>query len=103
MDDRRRQGGQRPGLLEGYSLRSYLMLVDWTARLYREGKAALGREAAGILERLGTSVERWAEQLGRLLGCKKLLGTAMGRLESLERCAAARGQRWVNNLAGRPA
>jgi REP element-mobilizing transposase RayT len=34
MDDRRRQGSQRPGLLEGYSLRSYLLLVDWTARLY---------------------------------------------------------------------
>jgi hypothetical protein len=38
----------------GYSLRSYLLLVDWTARLYREGKARIQREVAGMLERLGT-------------------------------------------------
>jgi REP element-mobilizing transposase RayT len=61
------------------------------------------REVAGILDRLGTSVECWEEKLRRLLGRKKLMGTALGRLESLERYAAARGQRWVNNLGGRPA
>jgi hypothetical protein len=46
-------------------------------------------------------VECWTRKLGRLFGGKRLLGTALGRLESLERYAAARGKRWVNNLAGR--
>jgi REP element-mobilizing transposase RayT len=103
VEDRRGQGGDRPGLLPGFSLRSYLLLVDWTARLYREGKAQLHRDAVGILERLGTSLERWEGKVLGLLRRSKLVGTALGRLESLERLAKARGQRWVKNLAGRPA
>jgi REP element-mobilizing transposase RayT len=103
MNDQRRHGSLRAGLVEGFSLRSYLLLVDWTSRLYREGKARMHREVAGILERLGTSMDRWQRRLQRMLSGRKLVGTALGRLESLQRYAAARGQRWVNNLGGRPA
>ena len=44
-----------------------------TRRLFREGKAAISREAAEIFERLGTSAETWQARLhkltnGRLLG-----------------------------------
>jgi hypothetical protein len=42
------------GLLEGFSLGSYLLLVDWTSRLVRQGKARLTAEVASVLERLGS-------------------------------------------------
>jgi hypothetical protein len=49
------------------------MLVDYTGRLFRDGKAAISAELSGILERLGSSAERWRARLeklkaGRLLG-----------------------------------
>ena len=60
-------------MLEGFSLGSYLMLVDYTGRLFRAGKAAISREVAVIFERLGTTAETWQARLeklseGRLLG-----------------------------------
>ena len=52
---------------------SYLLLVDYTGRLFREGKATISRELAGILDRMGSSAESWWARLeklrqGRLLG-----------------------------------
>jgi hypothetical protein len=48
-------------------------LVDYTGRLFRDGKAALSRELSGILERLGSSALSWRARLeklarGRLFG-----------------------------------
>src|SRR5271167_1507385 len=73
IEDRRRLDSPREGMLEGFSLGNYLLLVDYTGRLFRDGKAAMSRELAGVLERLGTSAERWWSRLeklsrGRLLG-----------------------------------
>ena len=53
-------------MIEGFALGSYLLLVDYTARLFREGKATLSREMAGILDRLHTSAEQWHARLDRL-------------------------------------
>ncbi len=49
------------------------MLVDYTGRLFREGKAMISREVAAIFERVGTTAETWQARLqklsvGRLLG-----------------------------------
>ena len=60
-------------MLEGFSLGSYLLLVDYTGRMFREGKAAISAELRGILERLGSNAERWWSRIeklskGRLLG-----------------------------------
>src|SRR5262245_45466634 len=44
IEDRRRLDSSREGMLEGFSLGSYLLLVDYTGRLYRDGKAVLSRE-----------------------------------------------------------
>ncbi len=73
IEDRRELDSSREGMLQGFSLRNYLLLVDFTARLFREGKAAISAELAGILERLGTTAESWQARLeklkaGRLLG-----------------------------------
>ena len=44
-------GSQREGLLDGFSLVSYLLLVDDTSRLCRQGKARVSREVASMLAR----------------------------------------------------
>jgi hypothetical protein len=102
IEDRDGRGLERRGLLPGFSLRSYLLLVDWTSRLYRDGKARLHHDVAGILQRLGTNLHEWETKLRELLRAKKLVGSAFGRLDSLRNLAVARGQCWVNNLVGRP-
>ena len=60
IEDRRRLDSTslREGMLEDFPLGSYDILVDYTGRLFREGKAAISAEVAGILERLGSSAER---------------------------------------------
>jgi len=90
-------------MIEGFSLGNYLLLVDYTGRLFREGKAAISRELAGIFERLGTMAETWQARLerlrkGRLLG--RFLAASRQRLRDV---AARLGLRRVPNLAGCPA
>jgi hypothetical protein len=53
IEDRRRFDSSREGMLEGLSLENYLLLVDYTGRLFRGGKSVISAEVSGILERLG--------------------------------------------------
>ena len=39
IEDRRRLDSSREGMLEGFSLGNYVLLVEYTGRLFREGKA----------------------------------------------------------------
>ncbi len=59
IEDRRRLDSAREGMLKGFSLGNYPLLVDYTGRLFRDGKAAISREVAEIMERLGTAAETW--------------------------------------------
>ena len=74
IEDRHNVDSAREGMLEGLALGSYLLLVDFTGRLFREGKAVISAELTGIFDRLGTSAETWQARLeedsksGRLLG-----------------------------------
>jgi hypothetical protein len=94
IEDRRRIDSTREGMLEGFSLGSYLLLVDYSGRLFREGKAMISREVAEILERIGTTAETWQARLeklrrGRLLG--RFLAASRQRLrEVVERLALRR-------------
>jgi hypothetical protein len=103
IEDRRRLDSRREGMLEGFSLGNYLLLVDFTARLYREGKATLSHAVAEILDRLGSSVEEWQARLdklrqGRLLG--RFFAATRQRLREV---AERLGLRRVPNLGGCPA
>ena len=100
IEDRRRPDSVREGMVEGFSLGNYLLLVDYSARLFREGKAALSREVAEILDRLGTSADHWQARLeklrhGRLVG--RFFASSRKRLQDV---AEQLGLRRVPNLAG---
>jgi hypothetical protein len=66
IEDRRRLDSAREGMLEGFSLGNYLLLVDYSARLFRQGKATLSRDVAEILDRLGSSADHWQARLEKL-------------------------------------
>ncbi len=73
IEDRRGLDSTREGMVPGFSLGSYLLLVDFTGRLFRDKKAMISAELAGVFERLGCTADRWTARLetlrqGRLLG-----------------------------------
>ncbi len=76
------------------------VLVDYTGRVFREGKAAISRGVAEIFERLGSSAETWQARLERL-SQSRLLGRffATSRMR-LREVAERLGLRRVPNLAG---
>ena len=57
IEDRHKLDSSREGMLVGFSLGNYLILVDYTGRLFRDGKAAISAELTGILDRLQSSAE----------------------------------------------
>ena len=97
LEDVRRKG-LREGMLENFSLGSYLLLVDFTSRLCRTGKARVSGEVAGILERLGSSDEFWEARMKKLFAKTRLLGSYFAtRSEKLDEIAAHRGLHHVDN------
>ena len=67
-------------------LGSYLLLVDYTGQIFREGNAMISAELAGILERLGCTTDQWADRLtklrrGRLLG--RVFAPGRARIEEI--------------------
>ncbi len=73
IEDRRNKDSLREGLLEGFTLGNYLMLVEYTGRMFRDGKATITAEVSNILERIGSSYESWQSRMaslqkGRLFG-----------------------------------
>ena len=103
IEDRRRLDSSREGMLEGFSLGNYLLLVDFTGRLFRGAKAVISSELAGILNRLGSSAESWQARLeklkhGRLLG--RFFAASRHRLREV---AAHLNVHHLANLDGCPA
>jgi len=100
IEDRRRLDSPREGMLEGFSLGNYLLLVDYTGRLFRDGKAAMSRELAGVLERLGTSAERWWSRLEKLSRGRLLGRFFAATRERLREVARSLGVHHLANLGG---
>ena len=103
LQDRRGQGADRAGILPNVTLRSYLELLDWSSRLNRPGKARISPDAAGILQRLGTSADHWQERLQKIQANDRFFGvvTASSR-EVLQRLAEQTGRKKVANFSGPP-
>ena len=100
IEDRRGQGEARDGMLDGFSLGSYLMLVEYTGRLLRTGKAKIGSELAEVFARLGCSAERWQMRMNKLSGGRMLGRYFAGSRERLREAAEKLGVHHLANLAG---
>jgi hypothetical protein len=99
---RRKLDSPREGMFEGLSLGSYLLLVDYTGRFFRSGKAAISATVAGIFDRLGSRAENWQTQMEKL---RK--GRLFGRFfaasrDKLQEVAEHLDLPYVRNLAGCP-
>ena len=66
IEDRRRLDSSREGMFDGLSVGSYVLLVDYTWRLFREGKASISAKLAGIFDRLGSRAENWQARMEKL-------------------------------------
>ena len=100
IEDRRRLDSPREGMLEGFTLGNYLLLVEYTGRMFREGKAQISSELAGLFERLGSSADCWQARMSKLSG-----GRLFGRFfassrERLRSAAEALGVHHLANLSG---
>ncbi len=100
IEDRHKLDSSREGMLEGFSLGSYLILLDYTGRLFRDGKAAISAELTGILERLGSSAESWRGRLEKLKSGRLLGRFFAASRERLRHVAARLGVHHLANLGG---
>ena len=90
-------------MMQGFPLGSYVKLVDYTGRLFRQGKASISADLAGVFERLGCSAQNWQARLEKLKG-DRLLGRFFASTRAKLREISERlGLRHVVNLAGCPA
>lgn len=98
LEDARRKGARREGMLESFSLGSYLLVIDYTSRLFRSGKARVSEEVAGIFARLGTSPDYWENRLKKLFDKPRMLGNYFStRPDRLRAIAAQRGVHHIDN------
>jgi hypothetical protein len=103
IEDRHKLGSVREGMLEGFPLGSYLLLVDFTGRLFRDGKAVITAELSGILNRLGSTAESWQARLEKLKSGRLLGHFFAATRERLRGVAASLGVHQLANLRGCPA
>ena len=100
IEDRRQLDSEREGMLEGFTLGNYLMLLEYTGRLVREGKASISAELVDIFERLGTTAEVWGERLMKLQNGKLLGRFLSASREQLRQAACHLGVHRLANLNG---
>ena len=103
IEDRRKLDSSREGMLEGFSLGSYLLLLDYTGRLFRKGKAAISAEISGILKRLDTNAESWRARLAKLKTSPLLGRFFAASRQRLRELASRFGVHRLANFAACPA
>jgi REP element-mobilizing transposase RayT len=87
----------REGMLESFSLGSYLLLLDYTGRLYRNGKARMNASVKNVFDRLGTSDTSWCTRIKRMLGSSDLRGSFFAaNPEAVRQLSARKGKRIAN-------
>ncbi len=102
IEDRRQLPGKRnaaarEGMVGTFSLGSYVALVEYTGRLFRNGKARINAGVKDIFERLGTSEEYWGDRVKAMLQSRELRGCFFSVDRSrLSEVAQHRGCRTAN-------
>ena len=102
IEDRRGLDSTREGMMQGFSLGSYVQLVDYTGRLFRQGKASISAELAGIFERLGCSAQSWQDRMEKLRDGRVLGRFFAATRAKLREIAERLGMRRPVNVAGNP-
>ena len=97
-EDRRKQGDLREGMREGFTFGQYLMLLDYTSRLLREGKATVSAAEASIFVRIGGSAESWGARMLKLNGARLLGRFLAASRERLRELAQRIGVRHLANV-----
>jgi hypothetical protein len=64
----------REGLLETFWLGSYTLLIDYTARIYRNGQAKMNAGTKEIFDRIGSAAETLIVQAASMLRNTKRYG-----------------------------
>ena len=101
QDRRHIDSNARPGLMDGFSLESYLRLIDWTSRIVRKGKAHISRQVSSLLKRLGTDKDRWRSTMRRLFSTTRHTGVAFAFSRvRLREAAVQLGRSRLANLSG---
>jgi hypothetical protein len=103
IEDRRDLDSAREGMIAGFSLGSYLLLVDYTGRLFRHGKAVISADLAGVFERLEFTAARWTARLEKLREGRLFGRFFAGSKAKLQETATRLNVRHVVNFAGCPA
>lgn len=102
IEDRRQLPGKsnanaREGMVGTFSLGSYVLLVEYTGRLFRNGKARISAGARDVLERIGSTPEFWYERIKKMLKTNQLRGCFFASTaESMKDAAKKRGVRTAN-------
>jgi len=99
IEDRRRIDSKREGMLEGCTLGNYLMLVEYTGRLLRDGKASISAELSGIFDRLGSSADVWQTRMQRLSGGRLFGRFIASSRDKLREVAARLGVQRLANVS----
>ena len=100
IEDRRRIDSVREGMLAGFTLGNYLMLVEYTGRLIRDGKASISAELSDVFARLGSSSEAWQTRLMKLAGGRLLGRFLAAHRQRLRELAQHMGVHHLANLGG---
>lgn len=100
VEDRRRYGSRREGMLEGFTLGNYLLLIDATARLFRDGKASMSSELAGIFDRFDGSADGWLDRMKKLSAGRCFGRFFATRRDRLRETAKQLGRHHLANLDG---
>ena len=102
IDDRHAKGSTREGMIAGITLDDYMLLLDFTGRLFREGQAPVSRPLKALFARLEIEPETWSTLLlrlneGRLFG--RFFASSRDRLRDV---GEQLGLRRMPNLGGWP-
>ena len=92
----------REGMIQGFPLESYVNLVEYTGRLFRQGKASISAELSGIFDRLNCSAQSWHKRTERLGGDRSLGRFFASTRARLREIGGRLGVRHLVNLTGCP-
>jgi REP element-mobilizing transposase RayT len=91
---------KREGMLDSFSLGSYLLFVDYIGRLFRDGKARINSTTQEVLNRLATDIQCWSDRIRKMLTCHSLRGSFFaGDAEKIRFLARKRGHGHLTNLS----